>query len=492
MLRILIPYMAPLVVACGEDWRVRQPADAGDDSPTPANGSSDLDAATIMSGPHTGTIRGDGSPGADDADKDTDSATRGGREVSPPSIDASAMLDSGAQDASIAGASMIDAGTPDAGCARGYSLLRGTCVDIDECSEGSAMCHPSSKCMNSNGGYDCTCREGYAGGGPNGIACAPRVSVGAAPGGAAHFCATRPNGEVVCWGNNNAGQIGDGTTTDGSSPTPVSGLADAAFAAAGNDANCAVMRDGTVRCWGKAAGSQWSYGSLTPVALGGLKDSVQLPLGAAGCAVDRAGSVFCWGGNGEGQVGNGQATGIPVVRPTVVGGLAAASWVTASATQPISCAALRSGAMFCWGKGMLTSAQVTSSNLPVSFSAVTDAVQVQPMTARTCALGYNGEVTCWGNPPFIADDSSGPAWLVSDATGVTGGLYQTCVTKSPSGLSCWNIGTQPTHVDDADDVLAVAADGARTYGLTAGGKLKFWNMNSTTPVRQAASDIAVW
>jgi alpha-tubulin suppressor-like RCC1 family protein len=50
--------MASLVVACGEDWRVRQPADAGDDSPTPANGSSDLDAATMMSGPHTWTIRG--------------------------------------------------------------------------------------------------------------------------------------------------------------------------------------------------------------------------------------------------------------------------------------------------------------------------------------------------------------------------------------------------------------------------------------------------
>ncbi len=58
------------------------------------------------------------------------------------------------------------------------------------------------------------------------------------------------DGSAQCWGNNDHGQLGDGTTGDHAYPAPVVGLAGVAQMAMGLVHACAVLLDGSVVCWG--------------------------------------------------------------------------------------------------------------------------------------------------------------------------------------------------------------------------------------------------
>ena len=78
--------------------------------------------------------------------------------------------------------------------------------------------------------------------------------------GRAHTCALRADGTVGCWGDNIEGQLGDGTTTNRSTPVTVSGLANVVAVAAGNHHTCALRADGTVRCWGSNSAGELGDG----------------------------------------------------------------------------------------------------------------------------------------------------------------------------------------------------------------------------------------
>ena len=84
---------------------------------------------------------------------------------------------------------------------------------------------------------------------------------------------------MKCWGLNNKGQLGDGTTSDRSTPVAVSGLTDVAQIALGDAYTCALLNSGDVECWGWNNFGQLGDGSTTdsksPVLVSGIGPGVR-------------------------------------------------------------------------------------------------------------------------------------------------------------------------------------------------------------------------
>jgi hypothetical protein len=81
--------------------------------------------------------------------------------------------------------------------------------------------------------------------------------------GGSHSCTLPTDGKVKCWGRNNHGQLGDGTTTDRTTPTEVSGITNATSIAPGGSHTCALLTDGKMKCWGSNACGQLGDGTTT-------------------------------------------------------------------------------------------------------------------------------------------------------------------------------------------------------------------------------------
>ena len=130
-----------------------------------------------------------------------------------------------------------------------------------------------------------------------------------------HSCAVVDADEVKCWGLNASGQLGDGEISDSSTPVDVSGLTGRITAiAAGQSHTCAIMSGGAVKCWGLnfagGLGNGSTTDSSTPVDVAGLASGVSAIATGRGhtCALTSGGGVRCWGYNNHRQLGDGTTT----------------------------------------------------------------------------------------------------------------------------------------------------------------------------------------
>jgi alpha-tubulin suppressor-like RCC1 family protein len=135
-----------------------------------------------------------------------------------------------------------------------------------------------------------------------------------------HTCGLTNKGSMVCWGQNNSGQLGDGTYQDKTSPVAVTGISSGATSlATGGSHSCGVV-NGTLKCWWDNQYGQLGDGtgnsSYLPVNVFGLVNGVNTISagGSHSCAVIIPSEVKCWGSSDDGEIGNG----IPIQRLTPV------------------------------------------------------------------------------------------------------------------------------------------------------------------------------
>lgn len=192
--------------------------------------------------------------------------------------------------------------------------------------------------------------------------------------GYASTCAVTTGGAAKCWGYNGAGQLGDGSTSNSATPVNVFGLESgvAAFSL-GNSHACAVTTGGAAKCWGAnnygqlGNGSTSTTPSVTPLSVVGLESGVaSVSAGIAyTCAVTASGAAKCWGSNVNGRLGDG-GTADKATPGDVVGlGSGVASVSTGSLH---ACAVMTSGEAKCWGgnyRGQLGDGSTTRRLTPV-------------------------------------------------------------------------------------------------------------------------------
>ena len=146
--------------------------------------------------------------------------------------------------------------------------------------------------------------------------------------------ALRSNGTLYAWGANPHGELGDGTTTDKSTPVRVRCLNRVTTIAASLYSGYAVRSNGIVYAWGWNYDGELGDGSTTthrliPVRVRGLTGVTAIAAGFYnGYAVRSNGTVYAWGSNADGALGDGTTAGdssIRVQTNRLVTGIAAAA-----------------------------------------------------------------------------------------------------------------------------------------------------------------------
>jgi alpha-tubulin suppressor-like RCC1 family protein len=297
---------------------------------------------------------------------------------------------------------------------------------------------------------------------PVGVQLAAGTTVTAVASGGRHSLAITSTGKLLAWGANFYGQLGDGTRKNSSVPVEVKlprGTTVTAIAA-GGDHSLAVTSSGKVLAWGQnqygQLGDASTAQSTTPVQVRLPKGTKVVSVAAsynASMALTAAGHVLAWGYNGSGQLGNGfhTASEIPV-RVHLPAGVRIKALVMGGYD---GLALTSSGRLYSWGDdkyGQLGDGQRRSSDRPVQVRLPkgTRIVTIGAGSQHSLALTSTGEVLAWGYGVF---------GQLGDGTRI--GSDVPVRVDIPAGVT----------------IVRVSAGGGYSVALTAAGQVLAWGHN---------------
>jgi alpha-tubulin suppressor-like RCC1 family protein len=252
------------------------------------------------------------------------------------------------------------------------------------------------------------------------------VATGGANGGGNNGLALLKNGEVMAWGSNEYGQLGDGRTTGPETcftwttepcsltPVAVSGLRKVTAVATSGTHSLALLKNGKVMAWGSNVygqlGDRTTTESDVPVAVSGLSGVTAIAASYYfNLALLRNGTVVAWGANGQGQLGDGTNAGpetcqtqfegpVPCsLTPVAVSGLSGVTAIAAGGS--FGMALLKNGTVMVWGELILDDKATPpeQSDVPVPVSGLNGVKAIAAGPWHRLALLGDGTVMAWGN-----------------------------------------------------------------------------------------------
>ncbi len=321
--------------------------------------------------------------------------------------------------------------------------------------------------------------------------------------GDSHSCEVLSDGTVKCWGRNDSGQLGDGSTVARVTPVSVSGISSAVSVSAGSSHSCAVLSDGTVKCWGfnllGYLGDGSTVARVTPVSVSGISSAVSVSAGRShSCALLADGKVNCWGNNDKGNLGNFASS--PKNAPVEALGISSAVSVSAGGSH--SCAVLSDGAVKCWGSNDYGQSGLEfklESSTPISVPELPSLSAISAGASHSCATLTNGSVKCWGKNFYgqLGDgtntDRAAPTHVadISSAVSVSAGTSHSCAVLSDGTVKCWGRNDSgqlgngstisrltPTLVSGVSSAVSVSAGGSHSCAVLSDGTVKCWGNNN--------------
>jgi alpha-tubulin suppressor-like RCC1 family protein len=287
-------------------------------------------------------------------------------------------------------------------------------------------------------------------------------------------CGIRSDHSLWCWGFNDDGQIGDGTTETRARPVRIGGATTWRMIAPTYSHTCGVRTDGSLWCWGRNVDGQLGLGAddgtrTSPARVGTATDWMSVSTGGdSTCGIRTDRSLWCWGENDDGELGDGTTD----ERRTPVRIGAATDWARVE-TDATTCGIRTTGTLWCWGSdyagiagGQAETAQTAPARVGTSSSwtsvgigngeicAVDSGLAWSDVTVgrdHACALRIGGQTWCWG-----ANDS--------------GQLGDGSFTERHS----------PVRVGDGTDWQSVSAGGSHTCALRTDRSLWCWGDNRAT------------
>lgn len=324
----------------------------------------------------------------------------------------------------------------------------------------------------------------------------PFASVAA---GLLHSCGLLSDGTAFCWGDNEFGQLGDGTQSTRTSPVAVAGSVKFTMLSPGGGHTCGISTTGATYCWGLNLNGQLGDATHsdrpTPAPVNAGTTWITLSSGGSyTCGIAADSTAYCWGWNQYGQLGD--STNIDQPSPVSVQG--GYKFVAISASSFHSCALTAGGQAYCWGSndyGELGTGDKTPSIAPVLVQGGIAFRSIQAGYYHTCGLAVDGTAYCWGQNQYgqlgIGDSLSGQDQ--SQPTAVAGGMawseldagaYFTCgVEQGSAAAYCWGINSSGQLGVDVTGVCTDQSGGTSQCTpspAAVGGGLTFGSISAAT------------
>jgi alpha-tubulin suppressor-like RCC1 family protein len=339
---------------------------------------------------------------------------------------------------------------------------------------------------------------------PSASASAPPASGGGAwtqvATGTFHTCALRSHdasGQLWCWGLDNHGELGIGSTKNQRRPVRVPGADDWSSVTAGHDDSCGIRTDGSLWCWGYDGHGQLGDGGTADVSrpeqigsarwltVVGNPGMVHTSNDAHTCGIRSDHTMWCWGQNNAGQLGLGTRT--DELLPTQVG--TDDDWQALDAGNLGTCAVRTDATMWCWGRAFYGDADQSDRTVPTRIGSASDWATVATSGYQTCGLKTDQTLWCWGANSHGAV-GNGTTHIVKNPlqigtahwTDIDTGVATTCGTQQAT-LWCWGEGPNaslkllrpsPTEVTAGPAQWASDTSVSFRHGCAVGGNASLW------------------